>query len=125
MRKTDRKAVVIRGRASEGCLVASRLKMQSLRMTGEEENASAKGGCSRILPGYRVPGSLRTPSHNRREANGRAREEARYLEMEDEGGLGCCKGLLLGTQARLHPGAVSRCVRPVPIRSDLQVTRAS
>jgi hypothetical protein len=35
MRKTDREAVVIRGRVSEGCLVALRLGMQ--RMTGEDE----------------------------------------------------------------------------------------
>jgi hypothetical protein len=48
MRKTDRKAVVIRGRVSEGCLVASRLGMP--RITGEDGNASAKSGCSRILP---------------------------------------------------------------------------
>ena len=48
VRKTDREAVAIRGPVNESCLVASRLGVQ--RMTGEDVNASAKSGRSRILP---------------------------------------------------------------------------
>jgi hypothetical protein len=69
-------------------------------------HTSAKGGCRGILPGYRVPGSLRTSSHSRREANERAQGEARWKTRAVRAAFKGYQGLLFGTQARLHACAV-------------------